>query len=83
MQHYLYMNFYIVEGVVGLRSIGAIVANCINDIQRSVKHSKELATAIERSHRLDAEELNRAEVEKKIKAMQERMSKREGRKIYG
>ena len=76
MSRFLYENFYAIESMIGAVSIGIIAAECIAAVRRSSRSSEKLKAAIEKNHRLDAEELNRSEVEKKIKAMQERMSKR-------
>ena len=76
MTRFLYENFYIIQGTVGLLSIGSIVAVCLNDIRKSNLASKNLANAIEASHRqLQAENLNREEVSKAMAIIRRRLRK--------
>ena len=71
MQKFLYENFYLIQGFVGVVSIGAIVAECVRDVRRSEKESRELNKTIEASHRLTAEGMGRDDVKRKIKMMKE------------
>lgn len=69
MQKFLHENFCVIETLAGLLPISAILANCFFDMRRANKSSQDLAKAIEISHRLTAEGMDRDDVKRKINKM--------------
>ncbi len=77
MTRFTHENFYIIESLIGIISIGCILAVCIRDSLRSRDRSKRLSAAIEDSHRqLQAENLNREEVSKAMAIIRRRLRKK-------
>ena len=69
MSNYLADNFCIIQTAVGVLSIGAILANSINEARRSEAIAKKARAAVEESRRRRQERQHPAELAKEIQRL--------------